>query len=144
MFCSFWNWTQFIVFSLENVFCFLLLSMFSVIFNSLLDIKRVKLWRFCILLFFSNECCFLCFIGTFSWLGLSYKLFFESIPRTCDLQSEIRRRQSLGIPSLAFSLLESPHSLQCSQFSDFTFWFSKNEKTSEFSMCAHTPTVCTT
>lgn len=56
-----------------------------------------------------------------SWLGLSYKLFFESIPRTCDSQSEIWRRQVWGsplwlFPSWDFLALFSVHSFQTSLF----------------------------
>lgn len=130
-YCSFWSWIQFIFFSLQNVSHFLILRMSWVILDCILHIRNVKLWRFCFLLFFSGDCYFLCCSGCFSLLDLNFvdlkckPQFWSSVvsEMVWGCVNTCMSRQSLGIPSLAFSFPGFPRSLQCSQLLDFAFWF---------------------
>lgn len=125
-YCSFGSWIQFVLISLQNVFHYLILRMSLVILDCILRIRNVKLWRFCSVLFFSGECYFLCCSGCFSLLDLKCKPQFWSFVISWMVWVCVNmcmNRQSLGSPSLAFSFLGFPRSLQCSQLLDFTFWF---------------------
>lgn len=126
-YCSFWSWSQFILFSLQNVFHFLVLRMSRVILDCVLHIRNVKLRRVCFLLFFSGERYFLCGSGCFSLLDLNF-LDLKCRPQCWSsvVSSMVwvrvnmcMSRQSLGIPSLAFLFLGFPV-----LFSAHSFWTS--------------------
>lgn len=138
-----------IFFFSENAFHF---SWFVcwIILNCILDIINVKSWRLWILLFPTDEQCFLYFSRSFSWLGLNcinsvvYTLFGSfalswialSLFFICVVKGSVRETDIRSAGPLA--LVGFSHSLQYLQFASFPFPVPCVRKTVGFSVSALT------